>query len=146
MRFIHCKLPMSIDHAPTITMSLHSSPSQTLTVLHPTSSTVSFTVSTRPVPKTLTAILGFYLSIFVRCLAGTIILVVLWAKWQIGPRNSTDAFLWVVGDASEAWLLKSVEPLQWRYLAPGAVFVFWFVFRRGYTGKFSFYFVQRIYN
>lgn len=116
-------------------MLMNSPTSQTLTTFQPTSSTISFTVFTRPVPKTLPALLGFYLSILVRGLIGAFTLVILLLKWRASFEKSTAALQWVFGLVFEAWLVKTTETLQWRYLAPGALLTLWLVFRRGYTGN-----------
>ncbi|KAF2791249.1 hypothetical protein K505DRAFT_409334 [Melanomma pulvis-pyrius CBS 109.77] len=114
-------------------MLMNSPTSKTLTTFQPTSSTISFTVSTRPVPKTLPALLGFYLSILVRGLIGAFTLVILLLKSRAGFEQSTKALQWVFGLVFETWLVKTTETLQWRYLAPGALLMLWLVFRRGYT-------------
>ncbi|KAF2475530.1 uncharacterized protein BDR25DRAFT_340250 [Lindgomyces ingoldianus] len=112
---------------------LTSPPSQTLTTLQPTPSTISFTVSTRPVPKTLLALFTYYLSILVRILAGTLALITLWAKWRASSGKHTVLLSMFLGRVAEAWIVKLVETLPWRYLAPVALTVIWRVGRRGYT-------------
>lgn len=122
----------------TILQRLASPPKQTLRTLQPTPSTVSYTVSTRPVPKTLPAILGFYIGIPVRILIGIGTLVVLWTKWRVSTTKSTGLLLWMFGNAGKEQLVKVADMSQWRYLAPGALLVLYLVFHRGYTGKHPF--------
>lgn len=111
-------------------------PNQTLHTLAPTPSTVSFTVSTRPVPATLAAKLGHYVGLLTRLLVGLCILALLWVKWSLGygSSRSTEALLWVLGGPQTARLLKAVGGLAWVYAGPAAVAVLFVVLRRGYTG------------
>lgn len=129
------KGPHQAEHDSPITMFLSSPPSQTLTTFQPTSSTISFTVSTRPVPKTLPAIVGFYISILVRLLIGALTFATLWTKWRSRSEESTAALEWAFGHVFEAWFIKTLETIQWRYLAPIAMLITFMVFRRGYTGN-----------
>ncbi|KAF2707889.1 hypothetical protein K504DRAFT_458377 [Pleomassaria siparia CBS 279.74] len=114
-------------------MGLKSPPVQTLTTLQPTSSTISYTVSTRPVPKTLPGVVGLYLSLFVRAAIGAITVVVLWTKWRTASDKSTASLGWVAGAVVETWMVKAMHTCKWRYVAPCAILILWLVFRRGYT-------------
>jgi phosphatidylinositol glycan class H protein len=111
-------------------------PTQTLHILAPTPSTVSFTVSTRPVPTTLAAKLGYYVGLLARLLVGLCTLALLWVKWSLGhgSSRSTEALLWVLGGPQTARLLKAVGGLAWVYAGPAAVVVLFVALRRGYTG------------
>lgn len=111
-----------------------SPPAQTLTTFQPTPSTISFSVSTRPVPKTLPALLRFYVSVLVRIIAGIAALTALWTKWRIDNSKETVMLGQLLGYAVETWLVQIVQATQWRYLAPGALATLWAVVRRGYTG------------
>lgn len=113
---------------------LTSPPSQTLRTLQPTLSTIQYTVSTRPVPQTIPAILGHYISILVRVLVGLATVLLLWTKWRTTFEQPTSILLWTLGTAREAKLLALAETCQWRYIAPSALAVLFLVFRRGYTG------------
>ncbi|KAF2110842.1 GPI-GlcNAc transferase complex, PIG-H component-domain-containing protein [Lophiotrema nucula] len=107
-------------------------PKQSLTVLQPTPSTVSFTVSTRPVPKTLPALFSFYLSVLVKILLGTLALTALWTKWRVNTAKSTWPLEIILGDTFEEWVQKAVESIQWMYLAPAALAILYKVIQRGY--------------
>jgi phosphatidylinositol glycan class H protein len=116
---------------------------QSLTTYRPTPSTISFTVSTRPVPRTLPAHLLFYFSILLRIILGVTALALLWAKWRIkSPIEGGDVFkgaraelaTWVLGTVAGQAVTRVSTGLQWRWLIPGALGVLWGVCRRGYTG------------
>ncbi|CAO2650132.1 Nn.00g014240.m01.CDS01 [Neocucurbitaria sp. VM-36] len=108
-------------------------PSQTLRTLQPTPSTVQYTVSTRPIPTTIPAILGFCSKILIRVLVGLATALLLWTKWRITFEQSTATLQNVLGTAREAWLLKLAGSCQWRFLAPSALVILFLVFRRSYT-------------
>ncbi|KAF1838372.1 hypothetical protein BDW02DRAFT_564973 [Decorospora gaudefroyi] len=112
---------------------LTSPPTQTLQILQPTSSTVTYTVSTRRVPKTLPARIGYHVYMVVRVLIGLAAVVLLWAKWRVSNQLPTEFLQRVLGSAQEAHLVAVMETWQWRYLAPSACLVVFLVFRRGYT-------------
>ena len=113
---------------------LNSHPSQTLHILQPTSSTITYTVSTRPVPKTLAARAGYYAGILVRVLLGLASVLALWAKWLVWNKQSLCYFVEILGSEGEGHVVKMLEGWQWRYLVPGAWLVVFLVFRRTYTG------------
>lgn len=114
-------------------------PNQTLHTLAPTSSTVSFTVSTRPEPATLAAKLGHFVGLLARLLIGLCTLALLWVKWSLGygSSRSTEALLWVLGGPQTARLLKAVGGFAWVYAVPAAAAVLFVVLRRGYTGTLA---------
>ena len=112
-------------------------PTQTLHTLQPTPSTVSFTVSTRPVPVTVAAKLAYYVGLLTRVLLGICALLLLWTKWRISYGHSTDTLLYLLGGPRTAALLKDVGGLGWQYVAPGAIAVLYMVLRRGYTGMYT---------
>ncbi|OCK77933.1 hypothetical protein K432DRAFT_104648 [Lepidopterella palustris CBS 459.81] len=112
---------------------------QILTTIRPTPSTISFTVSTRPVPHTLTSHLLFYFSILLRLSLGIAAIALLWAKWRIefpvgeptGARVSLAA--WIFGSSAGHLVTRGADTVGWRWLAPAVVGVLWAVVRRGYT-------------
>ncbi|KAF2683095.1 hypothetical protein K458DRAFT_341006 [Lentithecium fluviatile CBS 122367] len=111
---------------------LSSPPPQTLRTLQPTPSTVSYTVSTRPLSRTLPAILAFYIGVAVRILLGASTLVLLWTKWRVSSAKSTGLLSWVFRAAGEESLARFAESLPWKYLAPSALLLLWLVLQRGY--------------
>ncbi|KAF1939495.1 hypothetical protein EJ02DRAFT_256263 [Clathrospora elynae] len=111
---------------------LTSPPAQTLRTLQPTSSTITYTVSTRHEPNALPAKLGYCVGILLRVLLGLSTVVLLWTKWRVTSERSTSALQWV-GGIREAQLVKLAENCNWRYIGPSALGVLFLVFRRGYT-------------
>lgn len=115
---------------------LTSPPRQILHTLAPTPSTVSFTVSTRPIPTTLAAKLRHYVGLITRFLLGACTLLLLWLKWSLsyGASRSTESLLWLLGGPQTAALLKALGGIGWMHMGPGALVVLFLVLRRGYTG------------
>jgi hypothetical protein len=113
---------------------LSSRPPQILRSLRPTPSTVSYTVSTRQQSRSLPARLAFYIGIAVRILIGISALVLLWTKWRVSSVKSTAVLLWLCGGTGEEALVELAQRLEWQYLAPGALLVFYLVLQRGYKG------------
>ncbi|KAF2198825.1 hypothetical protein GQ43DRAFT_450721 [Delitschia confertaspora ATCC 74209] len=144
---------MSILSPYTLLRCVTSPPRRTLTVLQPTPSTTSFTVSTRTVPRTLPALLLYYVFIILRILVGALAIVVLWAKWRAHKENAGEVkrvrsdeiegtsetaweslvLKWVIGEELLEMLFRSVERVDWMYFGPGVLGVMWWVVRRGYT-------------
>jgi phosphatidylinositol glycan class H protein len=118
----------------TVLKRLSSPPSQTLHSLQPTPSTASYTVSTRQQSRSLPARLAFYVGIAVRVLIGISAFVLLWTKWRVSSAKSTAVLLWLCGRAGEDSLVELAERLEWRYLAPGALLLFYLILQRGYKG------------
>ena len=113
---------------------LTSPPTQRLTTLQPTPSTVGFTVSTRPVPKTLPALLQYYISILLRLLIGLCAVAVLFLKWK--PEITRQTLNAVLGAWIEQYVAAEVVGcLRWRYVVPGVGLVWYGILRRGYTGQ-----------
>jgi hypothetical protein len=112
---------------------LTSPPKQTLTVVQPTPSTVCFTVSTRSVPRTLSAQLRHHVGHVLRVVIGILALVVVFLKWE-----TTAARPWLVNaDAggSDEWVVYALlRELSWRYILPSVAIILYLVLRRGYTG------------
>ncbi len=120
---------------------LTSPPKQTLWTLQPTPSTIKYTVSTRPMPKTLVARVGRYVGILIRALTALCVLAFLWTKWQITFEKPAIVSLqrWVSRNSNTTManeFLKLAETSPWHYIAPAAIVVLFLVFRRGYTGTF----------
>jgi hypothetical protein len=113
---------------------LTASPAHTFRTLQPTSSTVSYTLSTRPLPKTLLAHLSHYVGILLRIIVGLATVLFLYTKWCITFEKSTTYVLWAIGSERTGQLLGLAEAYQWRFLAPIAVVLLFLVFRRNYTG------------
>lgn len=111
---------------------------QTLTTLRPTPSTVLFTVSTRPVAKTLPALFSHYISLLLKFFAGTFALLALWTKWRVSNSQSTAILGRVLGGPVEEWIVRDTARVGWRYIGPVALAVLWVVVRRGYTGWYYF--------
>jgi hypothetical protein len=130
----------ALDDARSIKMAtllshLTSPPAQSLRTLQPTSSTITYTVSSRPVPSTLPAKAIHYISILLRVLCGFAALVALWAKWFVKEVQSIEYLRAVVGGTEkEAQIIKFIASCPWICLAPGVAAVLFLVFRRGYTG------------
>jgi phosphatidylinositol glycan class H protein len=108
-------------------------PTQNLRILSPTPSTVSFTVSTRPVPATLAAKLRYYVGLLTRLLLGSTALFALWVKWRVSHGLTTDILLYALGGPQTAALLKGVGGTKWSYIGGGTFVVLFAVLRRGYT-------------
>ncbi|KAH6841999.1 GPI-GlcNAc transferase complex, PIG-H component-domain-containing protein [Alternaria alternata] len=119
----------------TLIDRLNSPPAQTFHVLQPTSSTITYTVSTRPVPKTLPALVGYYAGILLRVSLGVISILSLWLKFCVTNEAQYDPTLrlWKMGHGVEAHLVRLAEACQWRYLIPTACIMLFLVFRRNYT-------------
>ncbi|EUC40491.1 hypothetical protein COCMIDRAFT_30591 [Bipolaris oryzae ATCC 44560] len=113
--------------------SLTSPPAQTLHVLQPTPATLTYTVSTRSVSKTLPAHVGYYVGILVRIFFGLTSGLLLWMKWQITNKQPMLLLQFALGSEGEGQLVKLVETFQWRYLIPSALLTLFLVFRRNYT-------------
>lgn len=125
------------DHPVTMReylQELTAPPAQTLQTLQPTSTTASYTVSTRPVPRTISARLFRYISILLRVAVLLATLFLLWAKWRV----SNEKLLYVerqIMEVLKEWQMDTVvEACQWRYIVPGALVTLFLVFRRNYTG------------
>jgi phosphatidylinositol glycan class H protein len=118
----------------TLIDSLNSPPAQVLHVLQPTSSTITYTVSTRSVPKTLPALAGYYAGILMRFLLGVTSALLLWLKWRVTQAQTSGLLLGALGHDAAERLVNLVEVCQRRYLIPSAFFILFLVFRRNYTG------------
>ncbi|KAH6870487.1 GPI-GlcNAc transferase complex, PIG-H component-domain-containing protein [Alternaria rosae] len=117
----------------TLIDRFNSPPAQTLQVLQPTSSTITYTVSTRSVPKTLPASVAYYAGILTRVLLGITSVLLLWIKWRVTQAQSLDLSLGVLSHEAERQLVKLAEACQWRYLVPSTLLILFLVLRRNYT-------------
>ena len=116
---------------------LNSPPAQTLQVLQPTSSTITYTVSTRPVPKTLPALVGYYAGISLRVVLGVSSLLISWLKLRVTQEAQLGSLiLWTMEDNVEAQFVRLAEACPWRYLGPSACIILFLVLHRNYTGGF----------
>ncbi|GME28469.1 Phosphatidylinositol n-acetylglucosaminyltransferase protein [Neofusicoccum parvum] len=111
-----------------------------LHVSRPTSTTISFTVTTRPVADTVPKKALLYFSHAVRLALGVLILALLWTRWRsFFPLDDGD------DDYKESWerwfltnrvsvvVAWAAEQVDWRALAVGGAAGLWAVVRRGYT-------------
>lgn len=112
-------------------------PTQTLHTLRPTPSTISLTVSTRPVRTTLAAKLVHYVAVLTRVLLGVSTLFVVWTKYQLSAGQTADISLWLLGGPTTTRFLRALGLAGWTYVVPGSLLVLFLVLRRGYTGLFS---------
>jgi phosphatidylinositol glycan class H protein len=120
----------------TILKRLASPPAQSLQNFQPTPATVTYTVSTRPVAKTLPATVASYVGIAVRiaiALAGTL---ALWMKWVVSSRKSLEVVNQVFGRMVEDRLVKGVGEIRGEYMVPVVLCALWFVCKRGYVGMY----------
>lgn len=109
-------------------------PAHTLRKLQPTPSTVSYTATTRPSRTTLVTNLSRYVEILFRTIIGLAIAILLYARWSITFEKSRAALLRAIGSERTSHLLRLAEACQWRFVAPGVMFILFLIFRRNYTG------------
>lgn len=110
-------------------------PTQTLRTLQPTPSTISFIVSTRPVPTTVAAKLRYHVGTLTRLVIGLCIALLLWTRYRISYGQRTDVLLWLLGGPQTTRLLSIVGGWAWPYMGAGATAVLYLILRRGYTGR-----------
>lgn len=108
-------------------------PEQALTILQPTSTTVRFTVSTRPVPKSLPAVARYYVSLLFRVLLGLLAGLILLVKWERRGGNG-GRILGLLGLEDDVRSTQAIEKSEWRFLLPAVFGILWLVLRRGYIG------------
>jgi phosphatidylinositol glycan class H protein len=110
---------------------------QHLRVLQPTGATVSYTVSTRTLPKTLTARLAHYIGIILRTVTGLSAAILLLLKWRLTEyEKMLSVLMRLLDPIKDMQLLQLVETWQWTYLVPSVLVVMFLALRRGYTGSF----------
>lgn len=110
--------------------------SQNLRIRQPTPSTVQYTVSTRPIPDTVSAKVTHHFALFLRVVLGLGVLIVLWAKWRTFTAHEPPSTLLqgTPGALWEARVLALAQRCPWRYLSPTALTILFLVFKRNYTG------------
>lgn len=130
------------DDASTVTaepmlhllQKLASPPFQSLIVTQPTLSSVYYTVSTRPPPKTVTGYGRHYARLILRVVIGVLALLALLIKWDMsnGRQWISDS----TGDSVDGtrMLAHSLQEWPWRYVLPAVAVMLWLVLRRGYSG------------
>lgn len=116
-------------------------PTCNLLTHRPTPTTASYTVSTRAPLNTLSSRLLFQLSLALRILVATCILVLSWAKWRATYPDQVARWLGVedlvLGSAMGKAVLKFADGLKVGWFVPVAMVGLWVCSWRGYTGKFS---------
>lgn len=132
---------LSISHDTPLTMRdqlerWSAPPKQILRVLQPTPHTASYTVSTRPVPRTVPARIASYVGIMLRAIVGLSTVLLLWLASGIKREQTENILLHVLDRFRLGQLLALVEKCQWLYLAPCALVLLVVVFRRNYTGTY----------
>lgn len=111
-----------------------------LRVARPTPSTVSFTVSTRPVADTVPKKALLYFSHAIRLGLGVLILALFWAKWRsYFPIRNEDPESWerrLLTNYAGVCVAWAAEGIDWKVLGGVGAVGLWGVLRRGYTGTF----------
>lgn len=111
-----------------------------LHVARPTSTTVAFTVMTRPPAITLSQKLQLYFWYLLRTCLGVFILSLLWAKGRMCyPLPLEDGLEQLLWESRVGWGLRSaVKAVDVRLLVAFGVLGLWAVVRRGYTGTLQY--------
>jgi phosphatidylinositol glycan class H protein len=128
------------DHAVTMSALLQrllAPPVQVLRTLQPTSSTVSYTISTCSASNTIPAKIAVYTGLLIRILAGLSTALLLWIVARPSNSQIHDVLPYILGSHKTWQLFAFADTCQWTYLVPSAVVVFFLVFRRNYTGTSS---------
>lgn len=103
---------------------LTSPPRQVLRTVQPTPFTVSYTVSTRPMPHTVPARLASHVSVLIRIIVGTCTALLLWILGGVYREKTEHILLHVLGRLRAEQLLELANRCQWMYVAPFALVVF----------------------
>jgi phosphatidylinositol glycan class H protein len=109
-------------------------PAQILQTLQPSPYTVSYTVSTRRVPKTIFTRVASHVGLLLRTVVGLLAALLLWLKSQLQVTRTGHILLGVLNRPRTHQLFEFVDGCQWTYLAPCVLLVFMLVFRRNYAG------------
>jgi len=112
---------------------------QALRTLQPTASTVSYTVSTRPLPRTVPARALYHAGILLRVGVALATGLLFWAKWRIASEKLSPYEAWVLALLKSWQLDRFVEAGQWRHLVPAAFVVLFLVLKRNYTGTLAYF-------
>lgn len=114
-------------------------PTCNLTTHRPTPTTVSYTVSTRAPLRTFSARALHAVSVLVRILIASLILLVLWAKWRATFPNQWRGLLRVEDILLDSSIGSSLVEVAngWKaiYLVPLSLLGLYICSRRGYTGS-----------
>jgi phosphatidylinositol glycan class H protein len=117
---------------------LSAPPAQILRTVQPTSLTVSYTVSTHPIPETIAAKIAGCAGLLVRIFAGLSTAIFVGMATRVMPDQTTlDMLLYVLGHQRALQLLGYADRCPWRFMVPCALVVFFLVFRRNYTGMLT---------
>ena len=111
-----------------------------LRIQQPTSTTISFIVSTRPPLDTWHARLLHYCLLLVRLIIGSFVFLALWTEWELLSSENGVTFplpLWIRGSIPGQTASMIAVSIQAKYLIPVAIAVLWVIVRRGYTGAFT---------
>lgn len=109
-------------------------PAQILRTVQPTPYTASYTVSTRPAPRTLTARLALYVSVFFRIVVGLATAVFIWIVSGVESSRTESFLIYALGSRQTEQRVDFAGRWHWMYTAPCALIVLALVFRRNYTG------------
>jgi phosphatidylinositol glycan class H protein len=109
-------------------------PVQTLSKLQPSPYTVLYTVTTRPIPKSILATIASYVGLVLRTALGLSTALLVWLTSGIQATKTEHILLSVLDRSKTHQLLVLADNCQWMYLAPCVLVVFILVFRRNYTG------------
>jgi phosphatidylinositol glycan class H protein len=115
---------------------LSAPPTQILQTLQPTPFTVSYTVSTRPVPKTVFAQVTSYASLLTRIIVGLSTTLLIWTVSNFQTEATEYFLLSTLGRLRTDQLLVLAGTCEWKYVVPGALVILFLVFRRSYAGTF----------
>jgi phosphatidylinositol glycan class H protein len=116
---------------------LASPPAQILYVSQPTPYTATYTVSTRPLPRTISSKIASYVGVLVRLLIGLWIAISLWVFSRYGTEKTDRWLNRILGHVKTEQLLALVDRSHWLYTAPCAFVILLLVFRRNYTGTYE---------
>lgn len=115
---------------------LTSAPAQILQIVQPTPFTVTYTISTRPKPRTITAHIASLLGFLVRIVAGLSAALLLWTTSRVYHEKTDYILAHISGCFKTEHLLALVDRSQWLYTVPCALVVLMLVFKRNYTGVY----------
>jgi phosphatidylinositol glycan class H protein len=113
---------------------LSAPPTQTLRTREPAPYTASYTVSTRPVARTIPAKIVSHVGVLLRFLVGLAAALLLWLTSRVELGKAEYILLRVLGRLHTDQLFLLVDQCQWKYLGPCMLAIFILVFRRNYTG------------
>ena|SRR5215469_9509704 len=109
----------------------------TLRTYQPTSTTVRFTVSTRAAPEQFVGRVTHYLLLAGRIVLASIVLLILWMKWQNMLQHSPHLPSLLAQSGLDFVMKWIAERVPGQYLVPVALLLLWIIVQRGYKGKCS---------